>query len=211
MMNRRDRILVIVLAGSPVVLMPLTQVLALSSWGSVGWLWLVLPPCGTVALMAAAAIPTGLGMLVFRARRLQGLATLALAILALGAVVLGASVGERVRMAAFRRVAERSAPLVAAIHQYAVDHGAAPAKLAYLVPRHLPALPVTGLGAYPDYSYEVASKRVLRADNPWMISIPAPEGLLNWDEFIYLPRQNYPRMGFGGWLQRIGDWAYVHE
>jgi hypothetical protein len=34
---------------------------------------------------------------------------------------------------------------------------------------------------------------------------------MNWDMFLYFPKQNYPKAGYGGWLERIEDWAYVHE
>jgi hypothetical protein len=38
-----------------------------------------------------------------------------------------------------------------------------------------------------------------------------PSGAINFDQFMYFPNRNYPEQGFGGWIERIGDWAYVHE
>jgi hypothetical protein len=35
--------------------------------------------------------------------------------------------------------------------------------------------------------------------------------VLNWDTFIYFPNQRYPDVGYGGWIERIDRWAYVHE
>jgi hypothetical protein len=33
----------------------------------------------------------------------------------------------------------------------------------------------------------------------------------SFDRFLYFPLQNYPEDGYGGSLERIGDWAYLHE
>jgi hypothetical protein len=34
---------------------------------------------------------------------------------------------------------------------------------------------------------------------------------MNWDLFYYVPGLVYPERGHGGHIERIGDWAYVHE
>ncbi len=36
---------------------------------------------------------------------------------------------------------------------------------------------------------------------------------LDWKErlVLYFPNRNYPQHGYGGWLEPVGDWAYVHE
>jgi hypothetical protein len=47
--------------------------------------------------------------------------------------------------------------------------------------------------------------------NPWVLTAIVSTGSVNWDKFLYFPLQNYPSTGYGGWLERIGDWAYVHE
>jgi hypothetical protein len=46
--------------------------------------------------------------------------------------------------------------------------------------------------------------------NPWALQIPA-HGALSFDSLLYLPKQNYPRYGYGGVLKRMGKWAYVNE
>jgi len=28
---------------------------------------------------------------------------------------------------------------------------------------------------------------------------------------LYFPKKDYPEKGYGGSLERVGDWAYVHE
>jgi hypothetical protein len=48
-------------------------------------------------------------------------------------------------------------------------------------------------------------------DNAWVLYVDTPRAGINFDQFIYLPLTNYPPRGFGGRLERLGDWAYVHE
>jgi hypothetical protein len=52
--------------------------------------------------------------------------------------------------------------------------------------------------------------RILR-DSPWELNIPCPWGFINWDVFFYWPTQRYPDYIYGGGVERIGKWAYVHE
>jgi len=46
---------------------------------------------------------------------------------------------------------------------------------------------------------------------PWVLSAMVSKNLENWDLFIYFPDQEYPERGFGGVIERLGAWAYVHE
>lgn len=45
----------------------------------------------------------------------------------------------------------------------------------------------------------------------WELRVPCSIGLLNWDVFFYWPTQHYPDHAYGGSIERIGKWAYVHE
>jgi hypothetical protein len=45
----------------------------------------------------------------------------------------------------------------------------------------------------------------------WELQVPCSTGFLNWDVFYYWPGGRYPRSSHGGSIERIGDWAYVHE
>ena len=113
-------------------------------------------------------------------------------------------------MNAFHSLAERSKPMVNAIRAYEQKHGNPPDSLDALVPEFIPFVPTTGIGAYPKYDYSV----VTNADyggNPWIITIFTPSGGINFDQFMYWPLTNYPAKGYGGWIERVGDWAYVHE
>ncbi|MBL9172631.1 MAG: hypothetical protein JNL10_03775 [Verrucomicrobiales bacterium] len=116
---------------------------------------------------------------------------------------------ESIRMKAFHQLAERSQPLVAAIREFELKNGRPPGSLNELVPGFLPGIPGTGMGAYPQYQY--LTNPVVYQGNPWVLAIDTPSGGINFDKFLYFPKTNYPHEGYGGRLERVGDWAYVHE
>lgn len=119
--------------------------------------------------------------------------------------------GGIVRMQAFHGLADRSIFLVEAIHRYDKDKGRPPKYLSELVPAYITEIPKTNIGAYPEYKYETTTDPKKWDDNPWVLYVDTPLGVLNWDMFLYFPKQNYPEHGYGGYLERIKDWAYVHE
>lgn len=125
--------------------------------------------------------------------------------------VFGVTIEERMRRAAFLDLAERSKPLIQAIQTYEEKNDFPPATLAALVPEFLVAIPRTGIGAYPEYRYVVGEEAQRFNTNPWVLYVSTPSGGISFDKFLYFPLQNYPERGYGGWLERIGDWAYVHE
>ena len=45
----------------------------------------------------------------------------------------------------------------------------------------------------------------------WVLRAPVGTGLMNWDVWLFFPNKDYPSSGYGGWIERIADWAYVHE
>lgn len=55
-----------------------------------------------------------------------------------------------------------------------------------------------------------AGTRML-GDAPWELRIPCSAGFLNWDVLIYWPTERYPDAAYGGWIEPVGRWAYVHE
>jgi len=124
------------------------------------------------------------------------------------AFIFAAPLGKSVRMSAFRRLTERSKPLIGAIHAFEQKYGHPPESLQALLPEFMPSVPATGMGAYPDYRYSATDNEY--QGNPWTIRVYTPEGM-DFDQFMYFPLTNYPETGFGGWLERVGDWAYVHE
>ena len=117
--------------------------------------------------------------------------------------------GNSLRMSGFRNLAQRSKPLIEAIHKYEADQGRPPKILDNLAPKYLKAIPQTGMDAYPKFDYIFGREKDYDG-NPWVLCVHVGYGL-GFDEFLYLPRQNYPKKGYGGRLERVEDWAYVHE
>ena len=194
----------------PLVLSPLLQYLAVARFGSGIFLWLeifiILP--FMAALLALVVAPF---LLFVRRFRPLVIRILVMAMIFAVATVIGLRIGGPIRMAAFRSLAARSAPLVQAIRSYESRHGVPPTDLAALVPEFLPSIPSTGIAAYPRYEYYVGEEAARYDENPWVLVVFTPSGGINFDTFMYLPHQNYPKTGYGGSLERISDWAYVHE
>jgi len=118
-------------------------------------------------------------------------------------------VGDRIRMNAFLHLSKRSEPLVDAIRAYEDKYGRPPRSLLALVPQFIPAIPPTQIGAYPRYEY--LNRPANYEGNPWVLKISSQKDGVTLDRFLYFPLGNYPETGFGGTLERIGEWAYVRE
>lgn len=126
----------------------------------------------------------------------------------IGGVILGAWIGGELRMHGFELAAERAQPLVAAVEKYFEVHGEPPEELSELIPDYLSHIPrklppieiVTDERALAEYG-----------ENSWALTALVSRAMMNWDRFIYVPGGNYPVNGFGGTLERVGAWAYVHE
>ena len=176
------------------------------------WVLLNLQLAYFIGIMAATAVILVAPLFALsRSTRSSAVAWLLAAVLYLPPSVGGLVVGHWIRLSAFDHLALRSAPLVSAIRRYELDHGEPPPTLSALVPAYLPRVPRTGMMAYPDYQYHLGPDAHRSEGNPWALSVFTPSGGINFDQFLYLPLQNYPKMGYGGSLQRIRDWGYVHE
>jgi hypothetical protein len=133
-----------------------------------------------------------------------------------GAILIGGFViSKQVRAYGFHKLAVRSTPLIQAIREYSIKYGRPPQDLNSLVPEYLPYVPQTGIGAYPQYNYgvsDLASENNAQGD-AWMIVIDTPSAMINFDVFIYLPNQDYVSAGreYTGLVERIDDWAYIHD
>lgn len=91
---------------------------------------------------------------------------------------------------------------------YVSDNGQPPAALSKLVPNYLAELPAK----LPPLEIVTDSQTLSEyGDNPWALTALVSQGMMNWDQFIYFPDQAHPARGFGGNLERLGTWAYVHE
>lgn len=183
---------------------------ATSPYGSQGVLWfsmlLVFP-----LILSVALIPISLILCLFpRIRRHFIIIGLSCAVYFLIGIVC-MNIGGKTRMNAFYKLSLRSATLIEAIKAFELKHGIPPSSLDALVPSFLPNIPNTGMAAYPKYEYLVGTEAQKWENNTWILYIETPSGGLNWDMFMYFPRENYPQKGFGGVIEKVGGWAYVHE
>jgi hypothetical protein len=197
-------------AVSPLLISPLAEYLIV---GPVGTSYLIMlpgllifPAFGALAYLLASPV-----LLIPRDSRRQRLRRCGLCLVLVVCTIAGLRFAGSIRNEAFHRLAQHSNGLVTAIKNYERSHGAPPPSLNSLVPSFLDAIPDTGLAAYPDYQYFVGDVARRYEQNPWILVVPTPSGGINFDEFLYFPLQNYPQRGYGGRLQRMGDWAYVHE
>lgn len=199
-------------AASLLLILPLVEYLLVAPL-PVGTAYLCMLP-GLLFMPAVAALVYVVAspvLLIPRRTRWQVLRRSALCLVLVVTAFAGLFWGAAIRDDAFQRLAVSSGSLVTAIQSYEHARGAPPPALDALVPEFLAAVPGTGMAAYPAYEYFTGQAARRFDDNPWVLSVPAPHGGINFDRFLYFPRQNYPKRGYGGSLQRIHDWAYVHE
>lgn len=160
-----------------------------------------------LGMLAVACVPFGLVYALLRRdkRALRGVAGLAL----VGAgLVAGLKVGWIARGALFARLARRAQPLVVAVERFRAETGHSPSSLAELVPKYIAEVPPTGMIGYGPFEYREQSKRSQAAG--YELSVPCGSGM-NWDVFVYWPSGDYPEFMYGGGVERMGGWAYVHE
>jgi hypothetical protein len=184
---------------------------AVSANGSDILLWYTIP-LGLAFVTALVALVISLPFFLFRSKRKEAIDVFAVAAVYLAISILCVSIGSKVRIRGFGRLVDRSRPLISAVRRFEAENKRPPASLAELVPKYLAAIPGTGMAAYPKYEYVTGDKALENYDgNPWAVWVDTPSGGINWDIFLYYPKQNYPQRGHGGSLERVKDWAYVHE
>ena len=201
------RILLFVFAVAPLGYFPFSEWIATTETGTSAFLWgqavFVLPLLATPVLLV--------GLFIRRTRRVA-LLLLAVLVILLPSTIAGNVIGHRLRMDGMRDCAERSRPLVRAIEEYERDNGLPPGSLNTLVPKYLPAVPQTGMMAYPVYRYHTgADAEEQFAGNQWVLAIRTPSGGINYDRMLYFPKRNYNEYRFADDLELAGDWAYHHE
>lgn len=165
---------------------------------------------GMLFLLSIVIVIGSLIALLFSGNRHSSLRNLLIGTCAVVFVFCGLKGRFAIRTKQFEDLANRSRPLIAAISRFEKDHGRPPAKLDALVPKYIGEVPHTGMGAYPDYEYKV-SPIDPGLDAQWELSVPCSVGIANWDLFYYLPTEKYPQRNYGGYIEPIKNWAYVHE
>ena len=172
----------------------------LFEWVSASFIVMAFVPIAPAVLIGYAALKQRFGEV------LLGLALLGVYVLALWGFH---RVNWFFRSRAVSRVVHDASRLTNAIRAYSKAQGTPPSSLDALVPSFLQAIPSTGMGAYPSFEYQVGPQAP--AGEEWAISVSTSLGILNWDILLYLPSGQYPAYGYGGRVERFGDWAYVHE
>ncbi len=162
-------------------------------------------------LFSLLAIPITLILSLWRRYRGESLKTMFICVTYFMVSLSFLLITVHIRHNAFVGLAQRSRQLVVAIHQFERKYGKPPNNLSQLVPEFLPSVPKTGMGAYPEYEYYLSSNPNEFEGNSWILEVDTPNGGINFDKFMYFPKQNYPEVGYGGVIERIEDWAYVHE
>lgn len=197
----------------PLGLFPLAWALAFSSYGWVSRIGQVLIWTELVAVLillpAFAVLVFGPIGFLFRKHRRQAAGYMVVA----AVFIFSFFGGFRWRMEVWRNnitwVAERGQPLVDAITAFNADHGRPPQSLVELVPGYIDRIPDTGIGMWPEFRY-ISGQPNGYSGNDWVLLVTPPcNG--GFDMLMYFPRQNYPREGYGGGIERIGSWGYVHE
>ena len=113
------------------------------------------------------------------------------------------------RRAGLEAASTRAKPLIAAIERYKAEEGHAPKDLQMLVPQYIARVPQTGMVSYPDFRYTrdnwgdgALQFYILRVRTGFALS---------YESFNYFSDRKYPVRLYGGRVERIGAWAYVHE
>ena len=210
-MKRRDRNQLVIFAVSSLGYFPFSEWISTTRIGTMFFLWgqmIYLFP-----LMAAIlGTPVLIICLLFQRTRRQSFFYLLISVFLIPCCIFGIILGQKTRTAGMESFAQRSQILIAAIGKYERDNSGPPQSLNDLVPDYIPDVPSTGMMAYPEYGYHTGDEAKERyADNAWALSVFTPSGGINFDMMLYFPNQNYPQHGYGGWLESVGDWVYVHE
>ena len=202
---------------SAVMSVVINGLFALGNWyavSTIGYGGSIILMAGTLLavlllLAAVAAVPASLISLLFQRWRKPGtiFLTASVVYLLIGFPAMGA--GGTIRMTGFKQQTERGMPLIKAIEAFTISNSRPPNTLEELVPDFLSSIPQTGMPAYPQWKYVVGDAAEEWDGNPWVLYMNCYSG--GFDKFMYFPKQNYPESGYGGWLERVGDWAYVHE
>jgi hypothetical protein len=202
-------------AAGIAVCTPIIVIEALPIWGFswihpgvdffLGFVGLLFLFTGLAAFMAAIAT---FPLLLARSYRARVLPIIVFAGALSAFFIPAVRVAERVRMHSFHVVAQRADPVIAAIEKYVANAGAPPARLQELVPAYISSIP-SGLPPLLEIQTGPETRKGFNG-NEWILSASV-SWLLSFDRFLYFPNQQYPQKGYGGTLERIGKWAYVHE
>ena len=141
----------------------------------------------------------------------RGARRLGLSAAVVAGTAAGMWLGPMHKMHRVRQVAASATPLIRAIQTFERDQGRPPQDLTELVPGYVPAIPSTGMRGYSQWNYIRGTDARLYGENTWVLVVHTGGPGFNFDQLMYFPNQRYPVFGHGGWIERLGAWAYVHE
>lgn len=170
-------------------------------------------------LCGLVAAPMGLMMTLSRSNRALGLYVFGGGTTFVAVAVASIILANEARMVAFGRVAREAEPLVSALHRFNADNGRSPDALDELVPDYINSIPTPAVGSGLFEYFRREEKGEAPDVDPaetialweWCLRLRCSRGFLNWDVFVYWPSEQYPTSMYGGRVERVGRWAYVHE
>lgn len=163
------------------------------------------------SLAALAGIVVALVGVVRNRRRARGARLLGLSAAVVAGTAAGMWLGPIHKMHRVRQVVTSATPLVRGIQAFERDEGRPPRDLTELVPQYIPAIPPTGMRGYSQWNYIRGTDARAYSENTWVLLVHTGGPGINFDQLMYFPNQQYPEFGHGGWIERMGAWAYVHE
>lgn len=198
---------------APLWLLPLGWWLAYQSWAILNYIGLMLLFSQLVlvfvAMAAGVVLAVGPIAVLFRAHRRRALILIAQALVFLPSFIGGLMLGHVVQHNGIVGVINRGDMIVVAIRKYTSEKGRPPDSLDELKSQYITTIPTTGYGVFPEFVYVVGNP-ALYDGNPWVL-LATPPCVTGFDSLMYFPLQNYPAVGYGGGIERIGTWGYVHE
>lgn len=122
------------------------------------------------------------------------------------------TIGNTIRNHAFEKLVIRTEEVLIAIELYKLEKGRYPLTLEHLKPRYIFEVPKTKMGAYPEYTYFVGDEASNSyPGNPYILMVETPSGFINFDKFLYLPKQNYSEIIVKHSFTKIGKWVYYTD
>lgn len=157
-----------------------------------------------------ALLSTAVSAAITGPERRRGLLWVALSLLIGTALILPSlRVASMTRMRLIRQATFRAEPLLHALERYREDHGVYPEALDELQPGYVAEVPGTGMIAHPDFVYIPPGEAEPEAGG---YNLRVHCFLIGgFDSLHYWPSQYYPDKMWGGVVERVDGWAYVHE
>lgn len=92
------------------------------------------------------------------------------------------------------------------------DHSVLPQSCSELVPDYNLAVPVIGMKASPEDGCDAGDKAKIRyGSKVWGLSLFMPSSGINFDMMLSCPHQSFPKQGYCGQPEPVGDWAIASD